>query len=271
MATKRKSTRTRKAAVAKAKSNGKAKLPAIVNADMFMADAGMGVQDLKTEDLAIPFLKVLQKMSPELDDLDVRAGDIFNSVTKEGVSGKDGVRVINCAYQLQYIEWEPRGTGSGAPHHIYTAGEEMPETQRGEDNKDYVTDGNGRYIERTAQHYVLVIDEDGLTQQALISMKATQFKKSKQWNSALKSLKMKDAKGTLFTPARFAHIWLLKSTPEENKNGSWHGWEISKDSLIEDIALYQEARLFAESISAGQINVQHSREEDTTDSDNVPF
>ena len=271
MATKRKTKVTRKASVAKTKSNGKAKLPAIVNADMFMADAGIGVVDLKTEDLAIPFLKVLQKMSPELDDLDVRAGDIFNSVTKEGVSGKDGVRVINCAYQLQYIEGEPRGTGSGAPHHIYAAGEEMPETQRGEDNKDYVTDGNGRYIERTAQHYVLVIDEDGLTQQALLSMKATQFKKSKQWNSALKSLKMKDGKGHLFTPARFAHIWLLKSTPEENKNGSWHGWEISKDSLIEDLALYQEARLFAESISAGQVKVQHSREEDTTDSDNVPF
>ena len=271
MATKRKAKVTRKAAVAKTKGNGKAKPPAIVNADMFLADAGMGVQDLKTEDLAIPFLKVLQKMSPELDDLDVRAGDIFNSVTKEGVSGKGGVRVINCAYQLQYIEWEPRGTGSGAPHHIYAAGEEMPETERGEDNKDYVRDGNGRYIERTAQHYVLVIDEDGMTQQALISMKATQFKKSKQWNSALKSLKMKDAKGTLFTPARFAHIWTLKSVAEENKNGSWHGWEISKDSLIEDLALYQEARLFAESISAGQVKVQHSREEDTTDSDNVPF
>ena len=271
MATKRKAKVTRKAAVAKTRSNGKAKPPAIVNADMFLADAGMGVQDLKTEDLAIPFLKILQKMSPELDDLDVRAGDIFNTVTKEGISGKEGVRVINCAYQLQYIEWEPRGTGSGAPHHIYAAGEEMPETERGEDNKDYVRDGNGRYIERTAQHYVLVIDEDGMTQQALISMKATQFKKSKQWNSALKSLKMKDAKGTLFTPARFAHIWTLKSVAEENKNGSWHGWEISKDSLIEDLALYQEARLFAESIGAGQVKVQHSREEDTTDSDNVPF
>jgi len=271
MATKRKAKVTRKAAVAKTRSNGKAKPPAIVNADMFLADAGMGVQDLKTEDLAIPFLKILQKMSPELDDLDVRAGDIFNTVTKEGISGKEGVRVINCAYQLQYIEWEPRGTGSGAPHHIYAAGEEMPETERGEDNKDYVRDGNGRYIERTAQHYVLVIDEDGMTQQALISMKATQFKKSKQWNSALKSLKMKDAKGTLFTPARFSHIWTLKSVAEENKNGSWHGWEISKDSLIEDLALYQEARLFAESIGAGQVKVQHSREEDTTDSDNVPF
>jgi hypothetical protein len=271
MATKLTRKIKKKAAVAKARSNGKAKPPAIINADMFMQDAGIGVQDLKTEDLAIPFQKVLQKMSPELDDLDVRAGDIFNSVTKEAVPGKTGIRVINCAYQLQYIEWEPRGTGSGAPYKIYAAGEEMPDTQRGEDNKDYVADGNGRYIERTAQHYILVIDEDGFTQQALISMKATQFKKSKQWNSALKSLKMKDAKGTLFTPARFAHIWLLKSTPEENKNGSWHGWEISKDSLIEDLALYQEARLFAESISAGQINVQHSREEDRTESDNVPF
>ena len=271
MATKRKVKVTRKAAIKKQKANGKAKPPAIINADTFMADAGMGVQDLTTEDLAIPFQKVLQKMSPELDDLDVRAGDIFNSVTKESVPGKTGIRVVNCAYQLQYIEWEPRGTGSGAPHKIYAAGEEMPETQRGEDNKDYVTDGNGRYIERTAQHYVLVIDGNGFTQQALISMKATQFKKSKQWNSALKSLKMKNKEGTLFTPARFAHIWLLKSTPEENKNGSWHGWEISKDALIEDLALYQEARLFAESISAGQINVQHSREEDSTESDNVPF
>jgi len=257
-------------AVKKRKGNGKAKPLAIIN-DMFLADAGIGVRDLQTEDLAIPFLKVLQKMSPELDDLDVRAGDIFNTVTKEGVSGKAGVRVINCAYHLQHIEWEPRGTGSGAPHKIYAAGAEMPETQRGEDNKDYVVDGNGRYIERTAQHYVLVIDDNDFTQQALISMKATQFKKSKQWNSALKSLKMKDSSGNLFTPARFAHIWLLKSTPEENKNGSWHGWEISKESLIDDIALYQEAKLFAESINEGQIKVQHSREEDTTESGNVPF
>ena len=48
MATKRKAKVTRKAAVAKTKGNGKAKPPAIVNADMFHADAGMGLQDLKT-------------------------------------------------------------------------------------------------------------------------------------------------------------------------------------------------------------------------------
>ena len=87
--------------------------------DLFAADAGAGVTNLGSEDLAIPFLKILQKMSPELDELDnAKAGDIYNTVTKEGVKGKDGVRVINCAYTLQYIEWEPRGTGTGAPHRI---------------------------------------------------------------------------------------------------------------------------------------------------------
>jgi len=271
MAVKRKPSQTRKAAVAKPKSNSRAKPPAIINADVFFEDAGMGVQDLNTEDLSIPFIKVLQKMSPELDDLDVRAGDIFNTVTKEGVSGKEGVKVIPCAYRLEHIEWEPRGTGSGAPVNIYAAGDNIPETQRGEDNKDYIVDGNGNYLERTAQHYVLVMGSDGMTQQALIPMKATQFKKSKQWNSALKSNKMMDNNGRWFTPARFSHIWLLKSVAEENKNGSWHGWEISKDSQIEDLSLYQEAKLFAESISAGHVKVQHTREEDTTDTDHVPF
>ena len=246
---------------------------AIMDENMFAVDAGVGVSDLSSEDLAIPFLKVLQKMSDELDDLDdAKAGDIYNTVTKNVVKGKDGVTVINCAYSLQYIEWEPRGTGTGAPHHIYNSADDIPQTERGDDNKDYVVGGSGRYLERTAQHYVLIIDEDGMTQQALLPMKSTQFKKSKQWNSAMRSLKMKDSKGGLFTPPRFSHIWKLETVPEENKNGSWHGWQISKDSVVSDPSVYAEAKLFAESILAGQVNVKHVREEEKTSSDeDVPF
>ena len=246
---------------------------AIMDENMFAADAGVGVSDLSSEDLAIPFLKVLQKMSDELDDLDdAKAGDIYNTVTKDVVKGKDGVTVINCAYSLQYIEWEPRGTGTGAPHHIYSSADDIPQTERGDDNKDYVVGGSGRYLERTAQHYVLIIDEDGMTQQALLPMKSTQFKKSKQWNSAMRSLKMKDSKGGLFTPPRFSHIWKLETVAEENTKGSWHGWQISKDSVVSDPSVYAEAKLFAESILAGQVNVKHVREEEKTSSDeDVPF
>ena len=259
--------------MATAVAKKKAAEVAVMDENMFAADAGMGVNDLGSEDLAIPFIKVLQKMSDELDDLeDAKAGDIYNTVTKEVVKGKDGVRLINCAYNLQYIEWEPRGTGTGAPHAIYGAGDEIPATERGDDNKDYVAGGSGRYLERTAQHYVLVVDEDGMTQQALLPMKSTQFKKSKQWNSAMRSLKMKDSNGGLFTPPRFSHIWKLETVSEENKNGSWHGWQISKDDVVKDPSVYAEAKLFAESIQAGQVNVKHVREEDKETSDeDIPF
>ena len=259
-------------AKAVAKKNGNGKKVAVMETDMFAEDAGIGVDELGPEHFAIPFLKVLQKMSPELDDIEnARAGDLYNTVTKEVIKGSDGVRVVNCAYTLQHIEWEPRGSGSGAPHAIYSAGDALPKTERGDDNKDYVVDGSGRYLERTAQHYVLVVDEDGITSQALLPMKATQLKKSKQWNSAMKSMKMKDGSGNLFTPARFSHIWHLESVSEENKNGSWHGWQISKDSQIEDPNLYAEAKHFAESIMAGQVKVQHVQEGDSISEDDVPF
>ena len=262
------------ARTAVAKKNGGSKQAiAMMSAEMFAEDAGVGVNDLGTEDLAIPFLKVLQKMSDELDDLDdAKAGDIYNTVTKDIVKGKKGVRVINCAYDLKYIEWEARGTGTGAPHNIYGPGDSIPKTERGDDNKDYVVDGNGRYLERTAQHYLLIIDGDGVTQQALLAMKSTQFKKSKQWNSAMRSTKMKDAKGNIFIPPRFSHIWRLETVPEENKSGTWHGWLISKDSQIKDASLYAEAKLFAESIGAGKVNVQHHQgDESSSPDENVPF
>jgi|TARA_R110000744_G_scaffold66407_3_gene135756 hypothetical protein len=245
----------------------------LMSESMFADDAGIGVSDLGAEDLAIPFLKVLQKMSDELDDLeDARAGDIYNTVTKNVTPGKQGILVINCAYNLQHIEWEPRGTGTGAPHAIYGPSDPVPATERGDDNKDYVVGGSGRYLERTAQHYVLTIDEDGLTQQALLPMKSTQFKKSKGWNSAMRSLKMKDGSGNLFTPPRFSHVWKLETVPEENKNGSWHGWQISKDSVVQNPSVYAEAKLFAESIRAGQVNVKHVREEDkNSPDDDLPF
>lgn len=72
-------------ATAVAKRKAKTEV-AVMEPNMFAADAGVGVNDLGSEDLAIPFIKVLQKMSDELDDLEnAKAGDIYNTVTKEVV------------------------------------------------------------------------------------------------------------------------------------------------------------------------------------------
>ena len=206
---------------------------AMFDASMMEADAGSGINDLGSDDLALPFLKILSGLDSKLDDLDnAKRGDIINSVTDEVYKGKEGVDVIPCAYERVYIQWAPRGEGSGAPSSVYKTKDECPEVERSsEDNKDYLTDGSGQYIEETHQHYVLVLKDDGSADQALIAMKSTQLKKSRKWNSMMLSATIKGKNG-MFTPPRFGFIYHLKSVGEENSKGSWHGWEMSRKEPV---------------------------------------
>ena len=230
---------------------------------IFEADAGRGTENLGQEDLALPFLKDLSGNDPVLDENDeARKGDIYNTVTGEVVKGDKGIRVIPCAYQRRFIQWAPRGSGSGAPMAIYEPQDKRPETKRSdEDNKDYVVGGNGDYIEETHQHFVIVLKDDGSAETALIAMKSTQLKKSRKWNSMMMSRQMQGKNGP-FNPPRFSHIYHLKTLKEENSKGTWYGWEMSVEGPIQEAALYSRARDFAESILAGDVEVKHTNEEE---------
>jgi len=238
---------------------------AMFDASMMEADAGSGINDLGSDDLALPFLKILSGLDSKLDDLDnAKRGDIINSVTDEVYKGKEGVNVIPCAYERVYIQWAPRGEGSGAPSSVYKTKDECPEVERSsEDNKDYLTDGSGQYIEETHQHYVLILKNDGSADQALIAMKSTQLKKSRKWNSMMLSATIKGKNG-MFTPPRFGFIYHLKSVGEENAKGSWHGWEMSRKEPVSSADVYAKAKAFAESIKKGGVVVKHGK-------DDIPF
>lgn len=253
-------------AVAKAGKNE----VAVFDAAMFEADAGRGMENMGQEDLALPFLKVLSGNDPVLDENEeARKGDIYNTVTGALFKGKAGIRVVPCAYQRRFIQWAPRGSGSGAPVAIYEPSDERPKTERSpDDNKDYVVGGDGDYIEETHQHFVVLINEDGSHETALIAMKSTQLKKSRKWNSMMASRSMVGANGP-FTPPRFSHIYNLKTVSEENSKGSWHGWEMSVEGPIEDAALYTRAKGFADSITAGDVVVKHT--DDEAGGEDTPF
>ena len=242
---------------------------ATLDMDMFEQDAGAGLSNLGTEDLALPFLKVLSKQSDELDDIDgAKAGDILNTVTNTLYKGK--INVVPCAYQRRFIQWQPRGSGSGAPVGIYKPTDDMPETSRSsEDNKEYLTDGSGDYIEQTCQWYVKVVEEDGTASNALIAMKSTQLKKSRKWMSMIMSRQMTGKNGP-FTPPMYSHVYSLSTHAEENSKGKWHGWEMSLDKQVGDINLYNSAKTFAESVDKGDVNVKHTQDGEGQN-ENIPF
>ncbi|MAZ71779.1 MAG: hypothetical protein CMC70_01400 [Flavobacteriaceae bacterium] len=243
---------------------------------IFEQDAGAGVSDLGQEDLALPFLKLISGLDTLLDDPDFkgRKGDIYNTVSETVHTGGEGVKVIPCVYQRRFIQWAPRGAGTGAPLAIFEPTDELPKTERSrEDNREYVVGGDGSYLEETHQHFVVVLNEDGSAETAMIAMKSTGLKKSRKWNSMMSSITMKGKNGP-FTPPRFSSVYLLKSVQEENSKGKWHNWDMSRVGPVEDAALYQRAREFAISIRSGEVVVKHSNEEadmPTPHKDEVPF
>ena len=236
---------------------------ATLNIEQF---ADEGFENVDSKSLALPFLKVLGQLSPQVTQGDsqfipeARAGMIYNTVTDELYDGAKGITVVPCYYKLEYIEWKDRENGAVAPINVYPADSDiMSKTTRGDDGKDRLENGN--YIEETASHYVLVVETDK-TSTALLTMKSTQRKKSKKWNSMMMSLRQKKKNGVgFFKPAPFTQRYSLKTVLEKNNLGSWFGWEIEHLGVVENEDLMKMAYDFYESCKKGAVRVSHQQEE----------
>ena len=99
--------------------------------NMFEEDAAKGLGKIGQEDLALPFLKILGQLSPEVNKRDgkyvegAEPGMIYNSVSGDLYDGVKGIDVIPCFYKLEYIEWKDRGEGLGAPVAIYDSSSDI--------------------------------------------------------------------------------------------------------------------------------------------------
>ena len=228
--------------------------------NIFEADADKGTQNISQEDLALPFLKVLGQLSPEVNKTHgkyvegAEPGKIINTVTNELYSN---INVVPVFYKRKYIEWQDRGTSTGAPVAIHEADSDIiSQTTRGKDYKDRLPNGN--YLENTADHFVILLGDSPQT--ALISMKATQLKVSRKWNSMMMGIKMQGKNG-LFTPPTYSHIYSLKPVQMSNDKGTWFGWDVAKVGPVTDKGIYDIAKTFAERVGKGEIEAKHGNNE----------
>jgi len=221
----------------------------------FEADAQQGAQNMSQEDLALPFLKILGQLSPEVNERDgkyvegAKPGKIMNTVTNQLY---DSIEVVPCHYKRQYVEWQDRGTSTGAPVAIHEADSDIvSQTTRDKSYKDRLPNGN--YLENTANHFVLVVGDSA--ESALISMKSTQLKVSRKWNSMMMGLKLQGVNG-LFTPPTYSHIYKLSTVQMSNDKGTWFGWDVSKVGPVKDKSIYDMAKNFAVSVGKGEVEAK---------------
>ena len=157
--------------------------------DDTLLSGGTGLEETTTEDFAIPFIRVLQPMSPQLIKTHgsyvagASAGDLYNTVTGEAFDGEQGLSIVPCAYNKKYIEWIPREKGGG----LINAGHDISIlskcTRDAESRRYYTAEGNE--IVETAQFFVLVVKED-TAQQAVLAFTSTQLGVSRKWLTMLR-------------------------------------------------------------------------------------
>ena len=93
--------------------------------NVFEADANAGGENISQEDLALPFLKVLGQLSPEINKVHAKyiegaePGMILNTVSGHLYDGKKGIEVVPVHYKRQLVEWQDRGSSTGAVYYTH--------------------------------------------------------------------------------------------------------------------------------------------------------
>lgn len=245
-------------------------LPAGINMG---ADVGKGMEGADKDAYAIPFLTIVQKMSPQVDEDDpkyiegAKPGMLLNTVTNELFDGKDtGVHFIPCAFQRRFLRWGPRDAGGGFKGEVLP--EEASQLQQNEEVQNisgrlYFPDEKGNvdekacdYLSDTRNHFGLLITPSGDVQQVLLSLASTQIKKSKQLMTLLDSVKLEGDNGKV-TPPTWANKVLLKTIGESNDKGSWAGLRVELDGFVDSQDLYDAGKSFHDLIARGSYEVNY--------------
>jgi len=234
-------------------------LPAKID---FISDAGAGLENIDKDDLALPFLKLLQTGSDETKKKHANyvegaeAGMFYNTVTKKLYSGEKGIEVIPCFYKLTYPEWAPFERKEGRPVSPDRGPEILAKTKKDSGGKDCLDNGN--QIIKTANHFVIISGDK--PEQALMAMKSTQLKVSRGWNSVMQDQFESDPKTNKNVPApMFSRVYKLNSV-ENSGSFTWHGYRVSLLRKVDNASIYQMAREFHSSLKKSNAAVEKKEE-----------
>ena len=236
-----------------------------IDQSIFEVDAGLGNSEVDSEVLSIPFLKTNLSNTIQEENRGCLKGDLYNTVDGQIYDGKKGILVIPCHFQRRWIQWSPIDDDQRAPIAIFEKASDCPPTERlkkdEKDNKDYLLDGSGHYVEETHQHYVLICKDDGTLDAVMIAMKSTSLKASRNWNALIKTRRFPKSDGTTFNPPRFSHIYRLNTVMQSNGTMSYAVWNAKLEKQVSNINAYNEAKMFQQSIQKGEVEVKHEQEE----------
>jgi hypothetical protein len=216
-----------------------------------MDDAGKGISQ-RAEDNLIPFISILQALSPQLKRSDPKfmeeavESDILLGGVNQIANGEGGIIVQPVDQFRAFVEWKPNRMGFVAQH-----ADMPPDTVEKYDQRtdkrywERTASGpsNGNLIVDTRYFYVICAGRP-----FVIAFSSAGHQEAKQWSFSMNGFKLPNGN---IAPS-FAHKYHLTTTERKNKKGdTWFGWKFEwlgyakKDER-------DEARLLYEAIHKGE-------------------
>ena len=227
------------------------------------SDSGRGSEEIKSDDMSTPILKILHELSPECKAHDAKyvqgskPGMIYAKGLGTLTDGQEGVNILVAHVQTRFPEWQEMGDTAAPP---VTTHLNIPEDAVEERNGKYRL-SNGNYVEKTAYFYVIVLGDE--PRPAVITMRSSNLTPARELNQLIKNLRFKDDKG-VYNPAAYAAVYNLKTVGKTAGSKSWHVYKPSMARALdvskkEDADLYLMAQEFQKSVSKGQAKPEYEK------------
>jgi len=189
-----------------------------------------GTENIGKDDIVFPALKIAQDTTAEAKRADpayvkgLQSGMFFNSVTKD-IYGEEPITIV-VVNQLGHrnVEFAPFDEGGGVIDFNVPDGD--PRTQF----QTKLVDGKEKRVKPAAtlfyDYLVLALLPEGAKVMTL-SLKSTQIKKAKVFNSRLLELKQKGV-------ASFSTKFTAAPTPESRGGQTFYGWRIEPAGWVDE-------------------------------------
>ena len=201
--------------------------------------AGAGLQNIDSSEMMIPFLRILQALSPQVQPPEqgglagAKAGMILNTATNEMWPGAKGLHFYPVERDHNFVKYVPRTAGGGFLGIEGPKSELVAELRKAQGNFGKLTLPDGNEMQETFYLYGLVAPEGGFPQRVMVGFASTQIKRYKAMLMRAGGLvyEAKNADGTTreIRPPLWGHRWRLAVVPDSNKKGKFFSWSPTLD------------------------------------------
>ena len=192
--------------------------------------AGQGFEQTTISDYRIPFLSIVQAMSPSVNDGAV-PGQISIGLNSTFVSGKTGVLFVPAVTRRLFVEWQPRELGGKFCGH-YQPDDEIVKKAISESTSFGKYKNGVNSLVETFYVYGLIIDENDNLSESAIAFSSTRVRPYRIWMTQARSTMIQVSVRRSVVAPLFSYAYRFMTVLEKNNLGQYYNWKIKQEIMI---------------------------------------